>query len=200
MKQETIAAYDAYPEQFDVSFESHMHRYNMAHTRAFMNAVPGLQILDIGAGPGNYATLFAAEGFKVLCGDVSQRMVALCRSKGLAAEQLDLETFELGRQFDGVWANACLLHLPKHQVADALDRLARHLVPSGFLGCAVKEGEGEAMLSDVEYPGTRRFFSYYSHDEFSALLQDRFVVVRYERTASQTQQTVFLKYLARLRT
>lgn len=199
LKQETAAAYDAYPERFDTEFESHMHRYNAEHTQAFLTAVTGRQLLDIGAGPGNYASVFVAKGFQVLCGDVSRAMVDLCRSKGLTAEFLDLETFEIGSRFDGIWANACLLHLPKSRVPAALDRLARHLAPMGVLGCAVKEGEGEVMLADTEYPGTRRFFSYFTHAEFQALLEDRFMVLRHERTASRTGRTVFIKYLAQVR-
>lgn len=199
LKQETSAAYDAYPERFDAEFESHMRRYNAGHMQAFLAAVAGRQLLDIGAGPGNYAAVFAARGFQVLCGDLSRAMVELCRSKGLTAELLDLETFEIAQRFDGIWANACLLHLPKSRVPAVLDRLARHLVPAGVLGCAVKEGEGEAMLPDAEYPGTRRFFSYFTHAEFQALLEDRFTVLRHERTASRTGKTVFIKYLAQVR-
>jgi SAM-dependent methyltransferase len=199
LKQETAAAYDAYAARFDVEFESHMHRYNAAHTQAFMDAVAGRQLLDIGAGPGNYAVVFTARGFQVLCGDLSRSMVDLCRSKGLTADLLDLETFEIDRRFDGIWANACLLHLPRTHVPAALDRLARHLAPTGVLGCAVKEGEGEAMLSDPEYPGARRFFSYFTHAEFSALLEERFTILRHERTVARTGKTVFIKYLARVR-
>lgn len=199
LKQETAAAYDAYAARFDSEFESHMRRYNAGHTQAFLDAVVGRQLLDIGAGPGNYAVVFTARGFQVLCGDLSRAMVALCRSKGLTAELLDLETFEIGRCFDGIWANACLLHLPKSHVPAVLDRLARHLAPTGVLGCAVKEGEGEGMLPDPEYPGTRRFFSYFTHAEFQALLQERFTILRHERTASQTGKTVFIKYLAQVR-
>lgn len=148
-------------------------------------------------GGASYALV--ARGFEVLCGDLSRGMVELCRSKGLSAELLDLETFEIAQRFDGIWANACLLHLPKLRVPAVLDRLARHLVPAGVLGCSVKDGEGEAMLPDAEYPGTRRFFSYFSHAEFQALLEDRFTVLRHERTASRTGKTVFLKYLAQVR-
>ena len=198
-KQETVAAYNTYPERFDAEFESSMHRYNTGHMQAFLATVAGRQLLDIGAGPGNYAAVFKAKGFQVLCGDLSQAMVELCRAKGLNAELLDLEVFEIARRFDGIWANACLLHLPKSRVPAALDRLARHLVPTGVLGCAVKEGEGNAMLSDDAYPGTRRFFSFFTHAEFQALLEDRFTVLRHERTASRTGGTVFIKYLAQVR-
>lgn len=63
----------------------------------------------------------------------------------------------------------------------------------------MKEGEGEDMLPDPEYPGVRRFFSYFTHAEFQALLEERFTILRHERTVSRTGRTVFIKYLAQVR-
>lgn len=199
-KQETMATYDGHYRAFDIEFERHMRRYNMTHVDRFLSALPaGARILDLGSGPGNYAQEFSKRGFSVLCGDLSSRMVELCRSKGLRAEQLDLETFELGCRFDGIWANACLLHLSKAGIPNALERIARHLEPSGVFACAVKEGDGEGLMADNEYQGARRYFSYFGDDEFRSLLAPRFEVRAFERTPSRSGSTVFIKYLARLR-
>lgn len=198
-KRETVAAYDAYAERFDEEYERHMRRYNLMHADAFAAALPGRSVLDVGAGPGNHAAYFAAKGLDVLCGDVSAEMVAICRRKGLSAIALDLETFGLPERFEGIWANACLLHVPKSSMTEVLDRVARHLVPHGVLGCSVKEGEGERIEEHDEYPGIRRRFSYYADDEFRALLFRRFVIERFERTITRSKKTVFLKYVARIR-
>ncbi len=198
-KDETVAAYDAYAEIFDIEYESHMRRYNLAHADAFVSELAGKSILDVGAGPGNHAAYFAEKGLDVLCADLSEKMVALCRRKGLVAIPLDLENFEIARRFDGIWANACLLHLRKADIPGVIDRLARHLAPAGVLGCAVKEGEGERIESDPAYLGTRRRFSYFSDEEFRGLLAPRFDVIRHETAPTRTRRTVFLKYLCRLR-
>ena len=198
-KKETIAAYDAFADRFDAEYERHMRRYNLMHADAFADALPGRSVLDIGAGPGNHAAYFASKGLDVLCGDLSAEMVALCARKGLPAIRLDLERFGLPETFDGIWANACLLHLPKASIPDVLERIARHLEPRGVLGCAVKEGEGERLEADDDYPGVRRRFSYFADDEFRGLLFGRFVIERFERTPTRTGKTVFLKYVARLR-
>ncbi|MFA5853715.1 MAG: class I SAM-dependent methyltransferase [Patescibacteria group bacterium] len=195
-KSETIAAYDAYPDRFDQEFEQHMLRHNSEHIRRFLAALRGPRVLDLGSGPGNHAAAFVHAGCDVLCGDLSVAMIEQCRKKGLEAEVLDLETFELGRRFNGVWANACLLHLPKKQIPGVLDRIRRHLEPTGVFACGVKEGEGERFESDVDYPDTQRFFSRYTDEEFRALLAPTFLVEHFERTSSPSGRTVFLKYLA----
>jgi SAM-dependent methyltransferase len=198
-KRETVAAYDTYAARFDEEYERHMRRYNLMHADAFADALHGRSVLDVGAGPGNHAAYFVGKGLDVLCGDLSAEMVALCRRKGLPAIPLDLETFGLPEQFDGIWANACLLHLPKASVPGVIDRLAHHLEPRGVLGVSVKEGEGERILTDDDYPGTRRRFSYFADDEFRALLLPRFDIERFERTETRSRKTVFLKYVARIR-
>ncbi len=197
---ETIATYDAYARVFDQEFEHHLAVYNTDHAERFLAAVgPEGEILDLASGPGNCAAFFVGRGYRVLCGDLSEAMVDLCRLKGLRAERMDLETFSLDRRFDGIWANACLLHLPKASIPSTLDRIAAHLLPRGIFACSVKEGGGEGMVSDPEYRGAERYFSYFKDPEFLELLAPRFEILNTDRTPTRTGKTVFLKYLTRLR-
>lgn len=196
-KEETVAAYDAHAERFDAEYERHLRRYNIAHADAFLSALPGRSILDLGCGPGNHAAYFRAKGFDPLCGDLSAGMLDLCRRKGLPTVRLDIEAFGLPETFDGIWANACLLHLRKADVPAALDRIVRHLEPGGVLGCAVKHGAGERMEADPEYPGTRRRFSYFGALEFADLLAEKFLLEAFDCTVTATRKTAFLKYIAR---
>lgn len=195
-KLETIAAYDALAETLDADYAAHLERYNLAHADAFMAALRGPSILDLGCGPGNHAERFRDWGFDPLCADLSPAMLAVCRRKGLRAVQVDLESFELTERFDGIWANACLLHLARDGVPAALERIARHLKPGGTLGCAVKEGEGESV---EERDGTRRHFTWFGEAEFRALLEPRFEAFRFERTVTRSRGTAFIKFLARRR-
>src|SRR5688572_30800449 len=194
---ETIAAYDTHAEAFDERFERHLQEFNLEHADAFLEALAGPLVLDIGSGGGNHAARFASRGFNVVCADPSAAMVAICRRRGLRAVRMDLRSFSWAVRFHGIWANACLLHLRKSELPAALERLERHLMPGGVFGCSVKEGEGERMEAHESFPGVRRFFSYYSEEEFSALVPKRFERLRFERTES-SERTVFLKYLFRL--
>lgn len=195
---ETVAAYDAYPGWFDDRFGRHMRLYNLEHADAFRNALRGSLVLDAGAGPGHYAARFVSQGAEVICMDPSEAMCTLCRAKGLEAFRGDLRGFSLPLRFDGIWANASLLHLRKAELPDAIDRLRRHLAPEGVIGCSVKEGDGERLETHERFPGVRRLFSYFSDDEFRGLFAGRFELLRFERTAS-SERTAFLKYLFRLR-
>jgi SAM-dependent methyltransferase len=195
-QSETIAAYDAHAAAFDERFERHFREYNLAHADAFLEALPGRLVLDIGSGGGNHAAYFASKGCKVLCADPSEAMVALCRRRKLRAVQARVQTFEWVAKFHGIWANACLLHLRKAELPDALARLDRYLMPGGVMGCSVKEGEGERMETHERFQGARRLFSYWSDAEFRALFTPRFELLRFERTVSSAR-TVFLKYLFR---
>lgn len=196
--QETVAAYDTHAAAFDERFERHLREFNRQHADAFLEALNGPNVLDIGSGGGNHAAYFAARGRKVTCVEPSKAMRALCRKRGLRVANGDLRTFSWVVQVHGIWANACLLHLRKTELPDAVARLARHLASDGVLGCSVKEGEGEGLEAHERFPGPRRFFSYYADAEFRACFMDRFDLLRFERTAS-SDRTVFLKYLFRLK-
>lgn len=193
---ETIAAYETHAEAFDERFERHLHEHNLAHADAFVAALRGRLVLDIGSGGGNHAAYFAAKGCVPLCADPSAAMVALCRRRKLKAVRASLQAFSWVVRFNGIWANACLLHVPKADLDAVLARLELHLMPGGVFACAVKEGEGERMETHERFPGARRFFSYHADEEFRARLLPRFELLRFERKAT-SDRTTFLKYLFR---
>jgi hypothetical protein len=47
--------------------------------------------------------------------------------------------------FDGVWASASLLHVPKAQIDDVLTRITRLLVKGGVFYSSFKYGDGESF-------------------------------------------------------
>ncbi len=60
--------------------------------------------------------------------------------------------------YDGVWANACLLHVPRDQLAHVLSLIRRALKPGGVFFASYKEGEvgGRDALD--------RYYNYPSQD------------------------------------
>jgi len=197
-RTETIASYDAHAERFDERFERHLREFGMAHADAFLDVLPGRLVLDIGSGGGNHAAYFASKGCKPVCADPSEAMVRLCLRRKLRAVRSSLESFAWVVKFHGIWANACLLHLPKTDLPAALARLDRHLVAGGAFACSVKEGEGERLETHERFPGARRFFSYYADADFRAFFPPGFELLSFERTPT-SERTIFLKYLFRKR-
>ena len=48
-------------------------------------------------------------------------------------------------EFDGVWAYASLLHVPRKEIDDVLERIILALRPEGICYLSSKEGDGERL-------------------------------------------------------
>ncbi|MFH1174904.1 MAG: class I SAM-dependent methyltransferase [archaeon] len=151
-----------------------------------------MRILDLGSGPGQYAELFSKKGHEVLCVDASPIMIALCQEKNLPAMVMDIEHLHLYGMYDGIWANASLLHIPKERLPQIIKQLHGLLMPEGVLHVSVKEGTTEGYVATESYPGELRYYAYYQDEEVRALFSDFSLQVmrRMER-----EEEIFLNYL-----
>jgi SAM-dependent methyltransferase len=136
---ERIARTIAFYEQKAREFADRTCGFDMADLyEPFLEFVPhGGHILDAGCGPGRDARQFLRLGYEVTAIDASAVMVALW----------------FRAAFDGVWASASLLHVPKRGIGDVLARLARALRTNGVLYASFKLGEeerfdGERLFND----------------------------------------------------
>ncbi len=105
---------------------------------------PGAKILELGCGAGGDTAAMLARGFDVHPTDGSAEMAAvasqrLCHPVGTLLFH-DLDEIEA---FDGVWANACLLHVPRDQLAKVLALIWRALKPGGFFYASFKAGDAD---------------------------------------------------------
>jgi SAM-dependent methyltransferase len=166
---ETTAAYEAYPAEFDERYTRYFAKFKDYRTQTFLDALNGKRVLDVGSGPGHYATHFRENGCDVCCLDISSAMVDLCRARGLEAVVADMVSMDLGENFDGIWANASLLHLQKADAPRAIERLIAHLKPGGLMFVSFKEGDGEGFETHPDFPGTRRWYARYRLDEAARL-------------------------------
>lgn len=110
---------------------------------------PGAKVLDAGCGAGRDTRWLLDQGFDVSAFDVSRKMVEATRANTLNRanlRQLDFRSYnDAPDSWDGIWALASLLHLPRHDVAAVLPRLLSSLTPRGFLAFSVKQGQGAEM-------------------------------------------------------
>ena len=146
-------------------------------TVRFASLLPkGARVLDAGCGPGQKAKFFQDRGMHVLGIDFSERLLEIARQTATASEfrLLDLRDIAaLPETFDGVFAQASLLHIPKAETFSVMAGMVSRLVPRGLLYIAVKaqrpgHAEEEVVTeSDYGYD-YERFFSYYSVDEIRA--------------------------------
>jgi SAM-dependent methyltransferase len=121
-------------------------------------------VLDAGCGGGADAAFFASRGCRVTAFDASPEMVKLCRARGIPARVATLQGLRRVRAFDGIWASAVLLHVPRADIPSVLRRMGRALRPGGWLFASLWLGKGEGWEAD------ERFVARYALREFKGLL------------------------------
>ncbi len=135
----------------------------------FANELPaGARVLDAGCGAGRDTRWLVDRGFQVDAFDLSREMVAATRANTghrVTPRQLDFRDFQdPAGSWQGIWALASLLHLPRHEVAPTLSRLIASLTDDGILAFALKRGHGE----EVDDRG--RPITYFEVDEISNMV------------------------------
>ena len=163
-------------------------------TTRFVSLLPaGARVLDAGCGSGQKARFFQDRGARVLGIDFSEKLLEIARQAATAADfrLLDLRDIRtLSEEFDGVFAQASLLHIPKAETFSVIEGMVSRLVPQGLLYIAVKAqrpGKPEEEIvteSDYGY-AYDRFFSYYTLDELRAHV-DRLGLSEVHAEASQS--------------
>ena len=103
---------------------------------------PGSSILDAGCGSGRDSLAFKQRGYSVQAFDASEAMVEAASALGqIPVRKLLFQEMDYDRQFDGIWACASLLHVPKQELNKVFSLLAKALKPKGFLYCSFKNRE-----------------------------------------------------------
>jgi SAM-dependent methyltransferase len=114
-----------------------------ARLSAFLTRLaPGASILELGCGAGGDTADMLARGFAVRATDGSPEMADVAsRRLGRSVETLLFEDLDEIAAYDAVWANACLLHVPRPELANVLARIWRALKPAGLFYASYKAGE-----------------------------------------------------------
>jgi 2-polyprenyl-3-methyl-5-hydroxy-6-metoxy-1,4-benzoquinol methylase len=195
-KIETVAYYDthvdAYQNNRSEDYHTFIERYLANEAGLFIRQLQGPRVLDLAAGAGRDALWMQSQGLKPLCVDLSAAMVSICRAKGLEALQMDMEDIDLPNgSFDGVWAYAALLHIPKHRVDNVVARVSELLKPSGVFFVGMLAGQGEEMMG-------KRLFALYQDEEIEELLARYFQIISFKKITTSTGKT-WLNYLCKKR-
>lgn len=131
---------------------------------AFLGLLPPSgSILELGCGAGNHAAEMLARGFTLRATDGSPEMAEVAtRRLNHPVETMRFEELDDHDAFDGVWASACLLHVPRDELAGILARIHRALKAGGAFYASFKTGEGDGRDS------LGRYYNYPSADWLSA--------------------------------
>lgn len=135
------------------------------YARFLVHLSPGAHILDAGSGSGRDTKVFLERGYQVTAIDASPNLARLASEyTHHPCDILSFQDMAFKEAFDGVWACASLVHIPRDQIEDVLSRFATALKPGGIMYVSLKEGEGELVADDG------RFFRKYTRSSFEELL------------------------------
>lgn len=123
-------------------------------TDRFLAYLPeGCHILDAGCGSGRDTKTFLSMNYQVTAFDASEPLCILATNHtGINVTQSTFIEFDSVNQFDGIWACASLLHVPRSHLTRTLNHLSQYLTSNGYFYCSFKLGS-----EDTEYGN--RFFN-----------------------------------------
>jgi SAM-dependent methyltransferase len=155
LDEDTLQFYQSYAQAY-------AERAIAKHTRLtrFLALLsPGAKVLELGCGAGAASAEMMARGFDVDPTDGSPEMAAeASRCLGRPVPTLLFHDIDEIATYDGVWANACLLHVPRPELAQVLTLICRALKLGGYFYASFKAGDAEGRDT------FNRYYNYPSAD------------------------------------
>ncbi len=126
----------------------------------------GDTVLDLGCGSGRDAKVMLENNLEVTLLDASPELAELADIyTGVEPLVMDMRDMDFEGVFDGIWACASLLHLPKDDMPDMLNKLYAALKSGGVIYISVKQGDFEGFRQE-------RFYADYEPNELKKLIED----------------------------
>ncbi len=118
--------------------------------QVFLNHLPSkARILDAGCGVGRDSRFFLSKGYDVVPLDGSIEMVKLASDLlGKPVLHMLFQDIHFSQEFDAIWANASLLHVPYDNLREILCTFHTALRSSGILFASFKYGNTMRTTED----------------------------------------------------
>lgn len=126
----------------------------------------GATILDVGCGSGRDSKWFLEHGYDVWAHDGSEDMVVHCQK--FLKHRVELATFEeyhTDKKFDGLWACASLLHVPREKLPEILMKYVSFLNDGGIFFMSFK-------LRNKDFEKEGRLFTNFNEEGIKALVNE----------------------------
>lgn len=168
----------------------------------FKKLLPKGKVLEIGCGGGRDAKVLLSMGYDYVGTDIAKEFVKVAKEFVPKGKFLTRSAYDLGfkdNEFNGFWASAVFLHIPKKRMDEALTELKRVIKPDGIGFIAVKQGKGEPIIEE-DFAGkgsSKRFWAFYHKPEFDEVLKrNNYEIVSY-RKWMKSKRTTWLIYFVK---
>ena len=164
MDQRTIQFYEDNAETFiSGTVNADMHEAR----QRFMKLLPAdALILDFGCGSGRDTKAFLEQGYRVDAADGSAELCHIASEyTGIPVKQMLFQELSAVSQYDGVWACSSILHLPRRELVDVLQKISFALKTEGVLYTSFKYGEFEGIRNG-------RYFIDLTDESFELLMTE----------------------------
>ena len=133
----------------------------------FLALLPkGAKILDFGCGSGRDTKYFIEKGFRAEGVDGSEELCRIAsENTGTTVRHMMFNELDEIDTYDGIWACASILHLPKSELRDVLMKMIRAVKDGGYLYVSFRHGDFEGYIND-------RYFSYFTEEGFEEFIGD----------------------------
>lgn len=159
-EQETLGFYDQNSEEFVAG--TLVADMEEARSRFLACLAPGDLILDFGCGSGRDTKAFLDAGYRVDATDGSEEMCAKASEyTGIQVRRMLFQELDACDKYDGIWACASILHLPRPELTDVIRRIGKALKTGGVLYASFKYGDYEGIRNG-------RYFTDFTEDTLKA--------------------------------
>ncbi len=133
----------------------------------FLALLPkGAIILDFGCGSGRDTKYFLEKGFRAEGVDGSKELCRIAsETTGTTVRQMMFNELDEVDAYDGIWACASILHLPKTELKDVLMKMVRATKSGGYMYVSFRHGDFEGYINE-------RYFTYFMEETFDEFISD----------------------------
>jgi SAM-dependent methyltransferase len=141
----TLDQYNGVAEDFWEGTRGHDVSQNIAAMLQYIEGDAPFTLLDFGCGPGRDLKVLADRGHRAIGLDGAERFAAMARAySGCEVWQQDFLKLDLpDGNFDGIFANATLFHVPSQELPRVLLELRAALKPRGVLFSSNPRGDND---------------------------------------------------------
>ena len=196
---QTIDAYERSAKECVARWGKRRHRRPPLLVEWLKSLPSDVRLLDLGCGGGRDAGDLDQCGYRVVGVDRTSVLLLAGRRRypSLPLVRADLRQLPFrGMSFDGLWAAASLMHLPKPVARHILTDLCKLVRPGGLFAATVTYGVRSRLVTDGWVPG--RYFARWRKDELArAVRRAGWTILELKVITNRERKGRWINFIAR---